>query len=264
MRAGALPYYGGKNPSRGLTAWIASRLPWERGSLYLEPFCGMAGVLLSRKPVKCEIVNDLNDRLANWWRTVRDRPEEFGRALDGTHQHCRSEFERSLTLLDNSDPVVRAVAYTVVLCGSVVNSDAPGKTQFGTRYTLDAGIKPSFTSRDVERIHERTREVQIENRDAIRILERVAGEPAATVYVDPPYETADTSAYRFGIERAALRAALLAQEGKVAVSGYGEEWSDLGWRSESYSTSANAGRGSGKRVERLWMNYGESEGDLFK
>ena len=72
----SLPYYGGKALGKG--KWIASLLPWEKKTLYVEPFCGMFNVLLQREPVQFEMINDVNDRVVNWARTVRDHPEEFG------------------------------------------------------------------------------------------------------------------------------------------------------------------------------------------
>lgn len=97
MKAGGLAYYGGKSPGRPLTAWIASKLPpWEYQRLYCEPFAGMLGVLLTRKPTRLEVVNDANERIINWWTVIRDRPDEFGRMLDWTHQHSRIQFDRCI------------------------------------------------------------------------------------------------------------------------------------------------------------------------
>lgn len=50
--------------------------------LLLEPFAGMAGVLFARQPVKPEVMNDLNQRVINWRRIVRDQPENFGRLVE--------------------------------------------------------------------------------------------------------------------------------------------------------------------------------------
>ncbi len=86
-----LSYYGGKR-GYGKAQWIASFLPHTPDSCYIEPFAGMAGVLLARAPVKTEILNDLNGRVVNWWRAVRDKPEEFGRLLEFT-PFSRAEYE---------------------------------------------------------------------------------------------------------------------------------------------------------------------------
>ena len=57
-------------------AWIAGLLPPpEKRQTYLEPFCGMLGVLLQRSPPGHEIVNDADGAVINWWRTVRTQPQ---------------------------------------------------------------------------------------------------------------------------------------------------------------------------------------------
>ena len=65
MKPGGLPWYGGKYPRNALTKWIVSQIPYERKTLYVEPFCGMCGVLLSRQATATEIINDRNARLIN-------------------------------------------------------------------------------------------------------------------------------------------------------------------------------------------------------
>ena len=267
MRSGGLPYYGGKNPRRDLTRWIVSQLPFEHRSLYVEPFFGMGGVLLSRAPTSLEIANDINDRLANWWTVLRDSPDEFGRRLDWTPQNCRTEFERSLAALDDDDPIARAVAFTVVVLSSIWHSDADEGSRYRANYSVRTGAKPSWGTEDVMRLRERTRNLQIESVDAIELLDRLVDIEEAVVYCDPPYRSADTSLYRFVPDWDALEAVLKAQRGKVAVSGYGSDWDCLGWRSEelpAIATVYNEGEQSAMpRVERLWMNYEPWDRGLF-
>ena len=78
-----LPYHGGKR-GYGKAQSIASFLPPTPDSCYIEPFAGMAGVLFARQPVKLEVLNDLNRRVINWWRVVRDQPDDFGRLVEKT------------------------------------------------------------------------------------------------------------------------------------------------------------------------------------
>ena len=80
------------------------------------------------------------------------------------------------------------------------------------------------------------------------------------VYVDPPYpNTVRHYAKANNINPKKLGKALLAQKGKVAISGYGDTWDHLGWRVEKIKTvtyiGAAAGKTSASRVECLWMNY---------
>lgn len=74
------PWFGGKRR-------VAS-LVWARfGNVpnYVEPFAGSLAVLLARPahwPPKNETVNDIDCHLANFWRAVRDHPEEVATAAD--------------------------------------------------------------------------------------------------------------------------------------------------------------------------------------
>ena len=84
MTLSALSYYGGKSGGHGSSGrgrWIASLLPGDTRTLYAEPYAGMLGILLQRAPAKLEIVNDLNRRIVNWWRVVRDHPDELARMM---------------------------------------------------------------------------------------------------------------------------------------------------------------------------------------
>ena len=231
MRAGALGYYGGKSPGRALTKWIADNLPWEYRSTYIEPFAGMCGVLLTRQRVHTEIINDRNDRLVNWWTVVRDHADEFGRQLEETHQHSRTEYNRCIEDLDCEDPIRRAVAFNVVVNTSILHTDTErGSWIWRDRFV--GGKLSSWCANDIAKIRDRTRMVQIENTDAVELLERMHDKPHAVIYVDPPYRTANHSPYSFVPDWDALTAVLLKQQGSVAVSGYNDEWDHLGWRCE--------------------------------
>ena len=126
-----LSYYGGKR-GYGKAEWIASFLPHTPDSCYIEPFAGMAGVLLARAPVKTEILNDLNGRVINWWRAVRDEPEEFGRLLEFT-PFSRAEYEWGLSAMDDESlpPLRRALAFHVVVDQCIVHGDSSGKASWG-------------------------------------------------------------------------------------------------------------------------------------
>ena len=259
MTPGGLRYYGGKHPSRGLCKWIVSMIPWSKQSLYAEPFCGMAGVLCGRAPVNCELINDRNDRLINWWQVVRDHPHDFGTLLEMSHQASRSECERARAELDCEDPIQRAVNYTIVVQSTMHHTDR------GSRFSRDFIFRNKavrvWGMRDVLALHERTRRVQIENCDAVDLMNRIKDENKAVLYVDPPYRTAEIGAYRFKPDWDALTEALLKQQGSVAVSGYNDEWDHLGWRCEEFQTftTANNIMGDEKpdptRTEKLWCNY---------
>ena len=257
-----LPYYGGK---ARLGKWINQFLPWEWDQVYVEPFGGMAGVLHNRDPVKVEIVNDLNDRVINWWLAVRDNYKELGRLVRYT-PISRSAFNWVKSNLDNEKitPVRRALAYQITVHQSVISCD--GHPTWALKFSASPSGKwwMEPLSR-LEILAERMRLVQLENRDALEILDRTKKFSNSLVYCDPPYRTADSGGYRKGcreVDVDALTDILLQQKGHVAISGYGDEWDHLGWvclRKEYTFRGTHTVSGSnakvGRRVEKLWVNW---------
>ena len=108
---------------------------------------------------------------------------------------------------------------------------------------------------------DRLRYVQLLNRPAESILERMVENDKAVIYADPPYSTADTTTYNVdAIDKPLLLELFAAQRGKVAISGYNDEWDTLGWERHEEATYTNAGdpdkpNRDYKRVEVLWTNY---------
>ena len=252
-----LPYYGGKRGG-GKGEWIAGLLPSEKNSCYIEPFAGMAGVLLSRQPVKVEILNDLNGRLVNWWRAVRDWPEEFSWLVEHT-PISRDKYTWAARAVDDPElPAIRrSLAFHILLDQSPVASDcrlSPGG--WSRRFTPAVGSIARHSKEDIKRLSARLWTVQLDNCDALGLLERTADCDYAVIYCDPPYPTADTSAYAFGnLDFHRLADLLRLQKGAVAVSGYPGEWDCLGWAAEQKQAIRRQISGGGEpRTEVLWRN----------
>ena len=226
-----LPYYGGKR-GYGKSEWIASFLPHTPDSCYVEPFAGMAAVLLARKPIKREIVNDLNHRVVNWWKAVRYEPNGFGRLVDAMPA-SRVEYEWAVRNLDNPEltPIRRALAFHVAVEQSVLHADNVRAVSWARTLTPYAGFKPRVRAWDIAALSDRLRYVQLECVDACDLLARVRGCDYAVIYADPPYPTANMGTYAIDTPDIGRCAELLAaQRGAGGVSGYGDEWDMLGWR----------------------------------
>ena len=226
-----LPYYGGKR-GYGKAEWIASFLPHKSDSCYIEPFAGMAGVLFARQPVKVEVLNDLNQRVVNWLRVVRDQPEEFGRLVEKT-PISRVEYQWAITAMDDESlpPLRRALAFHVVVDQSIPRSDTASKAGWRCAYTPDAEIRRNHRQDEIKRIGNRLGNVQLECIDACILLDRIKDLDYRTIYADPPYPTSDTRRFTVrDFDREWLADVLMAQRGAVGISGYGDEWDVLGWR----------------------------------
>ena len=265
MKVAALPWVGGKSVQGATGPWVCSLLPWLKQSVYVEPCGGMAGVMLQRLPVLVEIYNDLDGNAVNWFRQAREQPEELIRLLELT-PHAREEYDSALrSLAEGVDcPLESARCWTVAVWQSMVHAPPPAHPGWGIRYTARsmAGVKDGYWRDKISAIAARMRNVQIENRTAEELLKRTASVSEAVIYVDPPYPTA--SDFYGRIDTDLLADLLLAQEGLVAVSGYGEEWDGLGWHRHE-CPSVHGGRKTARiwsadqRREILWTNYDPAE-----
>ncbi len=88
-----IPWFGGKGPH---VHRIVPLLP--KMHTYVEPFGGAANILLNRAPAPVEVYNDVDGRLVNLFRVLRDPEQaaELKRLVDLT-LHSRQEFSRPMT-----------------------------------------------------------------------------------------------------------------------------------------------------------------------
>jgi DNA adenine methylase len=90
-------YFGGK--SRFLD-WLLPLFPPTHKN-YVEPFCGSAVVFLNKKPSAIETINDLDGRLLNFMRILRERPAELIHQLDLT-LYSRAEFQYAQPIAEDA------------------------------------------------------------------------------------------------------------------------------------------------------------------
>ncbi len=70
-----LKYPGAKNR---LASWICSYIPAHQ--VYLEPFFGSGAVFFNKEPAKIETINDLHGEVVNYFKVIRDKPEQVSAA----------------------------------------------------------------------------------------------------------------------------------------------------------------------------------------
>ena len=264
-------YYGGKTT---LAPQIAALLP--KHDHYVEPFAGSLAVLLAKDMVMWETVNDLDDLLINFWRVLRDRPEELARVAMMT-PHSRSEYARAcedLSLVE--DDLERARLAWVRITQGRKNTTRPGAASHW-RYKQKAEGDTSWPDRlnafvaRMDMVAKRIKNVSIENRDALDVVEQYGRHRSVCLYVDPPYVASSrVSLTQYRLEAAGdefhlrLVDALKACKASVILSGYDSplylealpDWHRL-------EMKAPVSLGSTPRTEVLWSNRPIGEPDLF-
>jgi DNA adenine methylase len=257
-------WYGGKFSH---LEWLMPLLP--KVHHYCEPFSGSAAVLINREFSPVETYNDIDGDAVNFFRVLRDQPEEITRAISLT-PFSREEFhtaiyassfgvsevERARRFYVRARQARTGLAQTATLgrWANCRNTSRAGMSGVVSRWL--GGVE------GLADIAERLARVQIENRPALDVI-RLYDDPGTLFYCDPPYlhtTRGDSKAYKFEMEQdehIRLAAVLNNCKGKVAISGYRVELMDnlyKGWRRFDAPVK-RAHSVKQLRQESLWMNY---------
>jgi DNA adenine methylase len=261
-----LKYPGSKGR---LAAQIVASFPPHRS--YLEPCLGSAAVLLAKPRARLETVNDLDGRVCNLFRVLRDRPDALAQELYWT-PFSRQEYYEVAELPETDDPVELARRFLVAAWQSH-GSDIKwrngwrfdtGRSTSGVRDTAGqwARLPGAILAAAV-----RLRGVHIECKPALEVI-AARDHPECLIYCDPPYprSTRARAYYQHEMtddDHRALLAALLAHSGPVVVSGYACALYDEtleGWHREQIGAVAENGR---VRTEVVWRNRLAAPTNLF-
>ena len=221
-----------------------------------------------RVPVKCEIFNDLDSWVVNWFRMWRERTDEMAKLVCLT-PHSREEYERAWHDRNHSDPLRRAWAFHVVVKQGIRSAPNNSIASWNCDQSGNVGSLGRWLPERCEDIAERFANVQLENVDAVVLLDRLKSRGNTVIYCDPPYRSSNVEPYRGeGVSVPDLSDILLSQTGQVAISGYGQEWDHLKWKRHEREAiyryvGEHSHRGGEKRVEVLWTNYDANEGQAI-
>ena len=207
----ALPRPRGRRIAFGWYGGKYSHLDWLLPLLleshhYCEPFAGSAAVLLNRNPSPVETYNDIDGEVVNFFRVLRDQPEELIRAISLTpfsreeyynaiHEETQSintvECARRFYIKARQTRTGLAQTASLGRWANCKNTSRAGMSGVVSRWL--GGINALDT------IAQRLIRVQIENRPAIDVIS-LYDSSQTLFYCDPPYlhETrGDKRAYAF-------------------------------------------------------------------
>ena len=254
----ALRYYGGK---WNLAPWIIGHFPPHKN--YVEPCGGAASVLLQKPRSPLETYNDLDGNVVNFFRVLRDQPDELIRKIRLT-PWAREEYENCLAVAIGNE-VEMARKFYVRACMSFNGAVCDNKRTYGWRHTLDHNMRSTpawdMVNNTLKEIAKRLLGVQIERQDYQDVIKRFDNSNAL-IYLDPPYRQGQRTqgffyTFEWGDSDHIAAAELLRQcAGYVVVSGYAcPLYADLyeahGWVRRDKEAQTNSG---GKQIESLWLS----------
>ena len=175
-----LRYIGGKHY---IASWIAKHLDYSKKA-YIELFGGAANVLFCKKPHEIEIYNEINGELVNFFRVVRDKPQELIEMLDAT-LYAEEEFYYILHEFEPQNDVERAFR---TFCRLQMSFSAAGRS-FAMGVTVPMATMFRSATALIEVARKRLHRVTVLNRDFRNVLKNIRSRNRASVmiYADPPY-----------------------------------------------------------------------------
>lgn len=225
-------YFGGKARLSGL---ITGLMPAHR--TYVEPYAGSAALLFAKRPSPTEVISDLDGQVVNFFRILRERPDDLVRALELT-PYSRQEYDRCAATLDEPglDDVERARRWWTVVNQSMHRGNRRGGSGWAAAPNTGSQDHPGKLVSLTGRLHacaRRLRTVTVEHMPALDVIGKYARRDDVLVYADPPYlgSTRQTlSGYAADMtgddDHRRLAEVLRAVPGPVLLSGYASDLYD--------------------------------------
>lgn len=184
-----ISYYGGKQT---MLKHIIPLIP--KHTVYTEAFAGGCAVLFGKEPSDCEVINDLNKELINFYRVAQTQYEALKAEVDAS-LHSRDMHTHAKHIMTHPQfftPVQRAWA---VWIGSKLGFASMLDGTFGYDRSGTTTLK-LFNARDnfTDIICGRLKKVIIESENGLNVIQRYDC-PEAFHFVDPPYVNSDCGHY---------------------------------------------------------------------
>lgn len=242
----------------GMAKQIVSLMPPHRS--YLEPFFGSGAVLFNKAPSAIETVNDIDGEIVNFFRVLREQPDELAKAISLT-PYARDVFDDAHENRGTTD-FDRAYRFAI-----------RSRMGHGFKTYQKTGFKIDVYARErsycvncfnnmpagIMEAAARLKGVQIENQPAVNLI-RKFNHDNVLIYADPPYLLSTRGGKQYAHEmdeqdHLDLLSALKQHKGPVIISGYPSEMYDRELSDWIRITKKSYNQLSEKRLEVLWCNF---------
>lgn len=256
-----ISYYGGK---QSMVKEILPLIPEHK--IYVEPFFGGGAVFWAKEPTKCEVINDVNMNVVNFYEVLKHDYFALRKKIEAT-LHSRDTYKKALLIYDlpylfADNPVVRAWAFYVVTNqGFSCKIGTWGYDRNKRAFTVQNKID-SFA----EDLSFRLKYTQVESNQAHKVI--ASRDTVDTfVYADPPYIDTNQGHYG-GYTHEHFRRdldAFVNMEGKFLLSTYpsdilAEYINKYNWNSKEFTKTLSASNGAilknrKQKIEVLTGNF---------
>lgn len=255
---GTFAYPGSKTTYAG---WIIDHIPEH--TQYIEPFGGAASVLVAKPRSELEVYNDLNGDCVEFFRAVRDRPDELKHWVENTPYSRQLFNEYVESYPDWPDDTVEYAGRFLFVQTSAFGGKGTTETNPTFRVAKsDSSANPpaEYISKksQIPRLADRLQQVHIEQLDYVDLVDKYDHEDAF-FYFDPPYVDVGDDYYQVeegGFNHKRFVDTLHDMEGKWLVS-YDQNLPNglEDYRTVSREKVATMSAQKPTKIETLTMNY---------
>lgn len=268
-----ITYYGGK---KNMLKYILPMIPEH--TVYCEPFFGGGAVFFAKKPAQCEMINDINDYVINFYKVYRTKTKALIKAIS-TYLLSRTQHKQAQKIFQKPkgySDVQRAAAFWF-LSNVSFNGDFYGNIKFSKNH--ERSYRYVTQSRNIlidPKTVLRIEQTQIDCRDALYVINSMDSIKTFH-YLDPPYHNADMGHYYGYTEQDYINLLDKVQEikGKFLLSCYPNDILDdyikrNNWNTKEIKMRAASGshhqKGSRRimKIEKLTWNYSQVQGEMFE
>ena len=252
-----LKYPGSKGK---IVKWLCSLIPEHE--VYLEPFFGSGTVFFNKQPSQIETINDLDGDIVNYFKVIRDKPQELIDLLKFT-PFSREEYNAAYKEQERPISDVERARLFAVKCWMGFGCGNRYRNGFRSSQQGTGPRNPKVWKRLPEIIlqaADRLMDAQIEHLPAIELIKRYNTKDVF-IYADPPYPLSVRKGYLYNHEmhtdeeHIELLEALKAHPGKVMISSFENPLYDevlKGWHKLTHRSQAEQGR---VRTECVYCSF---------
>lgn len=198
-------FFGYQGGQGNILSDLLKLMPAHR--LYCEVFGGSGTLLLNKVPSELEVFNDIDGDIVNLFLTVRDT-ESFEEFMDiyrwhifsrKMYEHYRRIMRKTRYRATMRPNVERAAKYFYIMTAGFTSDPLPS--------TFSSSVSGSkarmFTNKvthTLHRVHDRLKNVSIENLSFRKLIERYDGDDTFFM-ADPPYYNPTHGLYRYAMEK---------------------------------------------------------------